>query len=156
MLPRAAGLDDLEKRQFIISPGLELRPLGRPTSRYTDYATPAPVNYQYHLILIKFVIWQESVEKLRSAKFQEFTNFTYKNTAWKGWNDINKLSAGFRMRLKIDHDLFVCLLHVFNVIYILAQGMVFTWTQVVPVSNNLYQFYKTGIKVLMKPKTKLW
>jgi hypothetical protein len=29
--PRA-GLDDLEKRKFMILPGLELRPLGRPAS----------------------------------------------------------------------------------------------------------------------------
>jgi hypothetical protein len=26
-----AGLDDLEKRKFLATPGLELRPLGRPT-----------------------------------------------------------------------------------------------------------------------------
>jgi hypothetical protein len=28
-----AGLDDLEKRQFLTLPGLELRPLGRPARR---------------------------------------------------------------------------------------------------------------------------
>jgi hypothetical protein len=39
--PRA-GLDDLEKRKFLTPPGLELRPLGRPASRYADYAIPAP------------------------------------------------------------------------------------------------------------------
>jgi hypothetical protein len=39
-----AGLDDLEKRKFLILPGLELRPFGRPAlaSRFTDYAIPAP------------------------------------------------------------------------------------------------------------------
>jgi hypothetical protein len=31
--PRA-GLDDVEKRKLFILPGLELRPLGRPASRY--------------------------------------------------------------------------------------------------------------------------
>jgi hypothetical protein len=39
-----AGLDDLEKRQFLTLPGLELRPLGRLTtvaSRYIEYAIPA-------------------------------------------------------------------------------------------------------------------
>jgi hypothetical protein len=35
--PRA-GLDDTEKWKFLTLPGLELRPLGRPASRYTDYA----------------------------------------------------------------------------------------------------------------------
>jgi hypothetical protein len=38
--PRA-GVDDLEKRKFLTLPGLELRPLGRAVSRYTDYAFPA-------------------------------------------------------------------------------------------------------------------
>jgi hypothetical protein len=33
------GLDDLETRKFWTLPGLELRPLGRPASRYTDYAS---------------------------------------------------------------------------------------------------------------------
>jgi hypothetical protein len=42
--PRS-GLDDLEKRKFLTLPGLELdlsavQPVA---SRYTDYATPAPV-----------------------------------------------------------------------------------------------------------------
>jgi hypothetical protein len=36
------GLDDVEKRKFLNLPGLELRPLGRPASRYTDCAIPAP------------------------------------------------------------------------------------------------------------------
>jgi hypothetical protein len=34
--PRA-GLDDVEKRKFLILPGLELRPLGRPTLRWSLY-----------------------------------------------------------------------------------------------------------------------
>jgi hypothetical protein len=42
MDPRA-GLDDVEKRKFLTLPGLELRPLSRPASRYTDCAIPAPV-----------------------------------------------------------------------------------------------------------------
>jgi hypothetical protein len=37
-----AGLDDLDKRKFLTIQGLELRPLGRPARRYTDYAIPAP------------------------------------------------------------------------------------------------------------------
>jgi hypothetical protein len=38
------GLDDLERRKFLTLPGLELRPISCParSSRYTDYATPAP------------------------------------------------------------------------------------------------------------------
>jgi hypothetical protein len=39
--PRA-GLDDVEKRKFLTLSGLELRSHGRPASRYTDYAIPAP------------------------------------------------------------------------------------------------------------------
>jgi hypothetical protein len=40
--PRA-GLDDVEKRIFLILPRLELRPLECPAhSHYTDYAIPAP------------------------------------------------------------------------------------------------------------------
>jgi hypothetical protein len=37
-----AGLDGVEKRTFIILPGLELQPLRRQpvVSRYTDYGTP--------------------------------------------------------------------------------------------------------------------
>jgi hypothetical protein len=40
--PRA-GLNDVEKRNFLTLPGLELRPLCRPAvaSLYTDYAIPA-------------------------------------------------------------------------------------------------------------------
>jgi hypothetical protein len=42
--PRA-GLDDVENRKFLTIPALELRTLGRPadSSRYTDYAIPAPM-----------------------------------------------------------------------------------------------------------------
>jgi hypothetical protein len=41
MDPRA-GLDDLEKRKFVTTPGLELPPLDRParSNRYIDYAIP--------------------------------------------------------------------------------------------------------------------
>jgi hypothetical protein len=31
-----AGLDDMERREFLFLQGPELRPLGRPASRYTD------------------------------------------------------------------------------------------------------------------------
>jgi hypothetical protein len=41
-----AGLDDVENRKFLTLPGLELRPLGRPSSRYTDYAIPTPIIFQ--------------------------------------------------------------------------------------------------------------
>jgi hypothetical protein len=37
MGPRT-GLDDVEKRKFFTLPGLELRPLRRAASRYTDWA----------------------------------------------------------------------------------------------------------------------
>jgi hypothetical protein len=37
-----AGLDDLEKRELLILPGLELRPLDRPAIRYTDYTILSP------------------------------------------------------------------------------------------------------------------
>jgi hypothetical protein len=39
------GLDDVEKRKFLILPGLQLRPLCHPAraaSRYTDWAIPVP------------------------------------------------------------------------------------------------------------------
>jgi hypothetical protein len=38
--PRA-GLDDAGKIKFLTQPGLEIRHIGRPSSRYTDYAIPA-------------------------------------------------------------------------------------------------------------------
>jgi hypothetical protein len=46
--PRAGldRLDDVEKRKFLSLSGLELRPLGRPASRYTDCAIPAPSLYK--------------------------------------------------------------------------------------------------------------
>jgi hypothetical protein len=44
------GLDDLEKIKFSALPGLELRPLGRPT--YTDYAIPAPEVQEVWLLKI--------------------------------------------------------------------------------------------------------
>jgi hypothetical protein len=40
MDPRA-GLDVVEKGKIFTLPGLELRPLDRAASRYTDYAIPA-------------------------------------------------------------------------------------------------------------------
>jgi hypothetical protein len=46
------GLDDLEKRKFLTLPGLELRPLGRFSRRYTDYAIPAPIMVYIHLYCI--------------------------------------------------------------------------------------------------------
>jgi hypothetical protein len=36
------GVDDVEKRKFLTLPALELRPIWRSASRYTDYAMPAP------------------------------------------------------------------------------------------------------------------
>jgi hypothetical protein len=36
-LDSRAGLDDLEKKKFLILTGLELRPLGRPTRRQSLY-----------------------------------------------------------------------------------------------------------------------
>jgi hypothetical protein len=47
-----AGPDDLEKRKFLTLPGLELRPsVVQPvSSRYTDYAIPAP-----------FKIWSDHI-----------------------------------------------------------------------------------------------
>jgi hypothetical protein len=36
------GLDDMEKRKFLPLPGLELRPLGRPTSSHSLYRVPYP------------------------------------------------------------------------------------------------------------------
>jgi hypothetical protein len=43
-----AGLDDLEKRKFLIQPGLELRTLiVQPVaSRCTDYATPVHISLE--------------------------------------------------------------------------------------------------------------
>jgi hypothetical protein len=46
--PRA-GLNDVEKRKFLILQGLKLRPLGRParTSRYIDCAIPAHMHIEF-------------------------------------------------------------------------------------------------------------
>jgi hypothetical protein len=58
--PRA-GLDSLKKRKFLTLSGLELRPLGRSarSSRYTDYAIPAPaeVSVVGYKIKVKFSLW---------------------------------------------------------------------------------------------------
>jgi hypothetical protein len=37
-----AGLDDVEKRKFLTSPGLELRALGRPTRSQLLYVLRSP------------------------------------------------------------------------------------------------------------------
>jgi hypothetical protein len=44
--PRA-GLDDVEKRKFLILPGLELRPLGRPVRSQSLYRLRYPGSYLY-------------------------------------------------------------------------------------------------------------
>jgi hypothetical protein len=49
------GLDDIENRKFLSLLGLELRPLGRPASRYTDYAIPDPISSRFILILTSSV-----------------------------------------------------------------------------------------------------
>jgi hypothetical protein len=41
VVPRTR-LDDMEKRKILSPPGLELRPLGCPATRYTNCAIPAP------------------------------------------------------------------------------------------------------------------
>jgi hypothetical protein len=50
----STGLDDLEKRKFLTLPGLELDPslVHLVTSRYTDYATPAPYSYIFTIFLL--------------------------------------------------------------------------------------------------------
>jgi hypothetical protein len=57
-------LDDVEKRQFLTLPGLELRPLGRQhvARRYTDYAIPAPLcngdvlfSVKYCVVVFRFI-----------------------------------------------------------------------------------------------------
>jgi hypothetical protein len=47
-----AGLDNVEKRKFLPLPRLELRPsVVQPVaSRYTDYATPAPIVLPYEVV----------------------------------------------------------------------------------------------------------
>jgi hypothetical protein len=55
MGPRA-GLDDVDKRKFLILPGLELRILCRPANRYTDYAIPA-YNLKYYISKYYLRMW---------------------------------------------------------------------------------------------------
>jgi hypothetical protein len=49
-----AGLEDVEKINFLTLPGYELRPFGRPAvaSRYTDCALPPLYNYMYTVVKI--------------------------------------------------------------------------------------------------------
>jgi hypothetical protein len=58
--PRAS-LDDMKKRKFLTLLGLELRPLGRPASGYTDYAIPAP--YQ------KLYSWELNFDSLVTSQY---------------------------------------------------------------------------------------
>jgi hypothetical protein len=51
-MSRKAGLDDVEKRNFMNLPGLELRPLGRPARRQSLYRVRYPCFYWLHLIMI--------------------------------------------------------------------------------------------------------
>jgi hypothetical protein len=48
--PRA-GLDDEEERKFLTLSGIELRTLGRPASRCTDYAIQAPF---FYIVILNF------------------------------------------------------------------------------------------------------
>jgi hypothetical protein len=42
-----AGMDDVEKRKFLILPGLELRPLSRPARRQSLYRLRSPGKLQW-------------------------------------------------------------------------------------------------------------
>jgi hypothetical protein len=58
MDPRA-GLDDMEKRKFLTIPGLELRPLGRPSRSQSLYRLSYP---DLTLLLALFVtVWMNVV-----------------------------------------------------------------------------------------------
>jgi hypothetical protein len=52
--PRA-GLDDVEKRQFLILPGLKLRPLGRPARSWSLYQLRYPGSCSMGLYLFIFL-----------------------------------------------------------------------------------------------------
>jgi hypothetical protein len=55
----SAGLDNWEKRKFLILPGLELWPLSvlqLIASRYTGCATPAPLEFTYNILENKFTL----------------------------------------------------------------------------------------------------
>jgi hypothetical protein len=68
MNPRA-GLDDVEKRTFLILPGFELRPLGHPARSLSLYRLSYPcssytnIKVDNLIRLIQFVILPECGEK---------------------------------------------------------------------------------------------
>jgi hypothetical protein len=51
-----AGLEDAEKRKFLTLSGLELWPLGRPASPYTEYAISAPAVYILIVVVVVVVV----------------------------------------------------------------------------------------------------
>jgi hypothetical protein len=53
--PRA-GLDDVEKRNFLTLPGLELRPLGRPARSQSLYRLRHPGSRFYHVICLIMLV----------------------------------------------------------------------------------------------------
>jgi hypothetical protein len=50
------GLDDVEKRKFLILPGLELRPLGRPARSHSLYRPRYPCSLQNFVNSIKICL----------------------------------------------------------------------------------------------------
>jgi hypothetical protein len=70
-----AGLDDVEENISPL-PGLVLRPIGRPASRYTDSATPLPI-----IIIIFFIIiisLASSVTKMIGYQFDDWSSISYR------------------------------------------------------------------------------
>jgi hypothetical protein len=65
--PRA-GLDDVEERKFLILPGLELRPLGRPARSQSLYRLRYPgchlIKYRDNFVLLVYITWMNSILKV--------------------------------------------------------------------------------------------
>jgi hypothetical protein len=60
------GLDAMQRRKILPSPGLELRPLDRPASRYTDCAIQAHVSCEVRTEFLNTIyIYQKDEQALR-------------------------------------------------------------------------------------------
>jgi hypothetical protein len=99
---RRAGLDDMEKRKFLPSQGLELRPLGCPARSQSLYRLLCPGSRVYeHVKKCMHDTYALLFQYLRIVKFHENSVLTWNSSVSWNFSLARYARVTFQMRAKI-------------------------------------------------------
>jgi hypothetical protein len=90
-------LDDMEKWKFLTPPGLGLRPLGRPASRYTDCYPGPHITDIIRQIKWKMVRWMGYVARMRKIRIERNISVGKLRWVWFGERHDMVLETGCKL-----------------------------------------------------------